>query len=399
MKRSILFSLIFLCTSGIATAQIDWFGYLESEMDHYSMNNQNYTFGYLKTRLDMESRPTDKVLVAANVNIQQYMGRKTWNLLDFLPNDIWQPYYSILYSPDSLANVKAPFTYRDTLYLDNAYLRVNFKYLDLTVGKQPISLGTGYAWNPVDVFNYKDPVDPTYEQTGIQAFRVDIPLTDRGGLALLLTPAEDWNSATKYLQLKSGLGSFDFTLNWSQYTATYRWWDYYVYAGSIPTTSQYHSFGGTAVGQFFGMGIWAEGWHKHRTAFGGKSTWESVVGADYTFTNGWYILNEYYFNGQGATESNLQFNDYMEYFEGHTHSLMQNYDFFYTFYPVGDFVNLGVFALANLDDNSAMISPQIEWNVFENGTLTFWYSFPYGKSDTEFGYQGDGWRIRLRTYF
>ena len=381
------------------SAQVDWFGYLESELDHYSFGDENYNFGYLKTRLDMETRPATSVLVAANINIQQYVGRREWNLLDFLPKEIWQPIYQPDYLPDSLWKTELPFVYNDTLYLDNAYLRASFNNLDMTLGKQPLSLGTGYAWNPVDVFNQKDPVDPTYDNTGIQSLRLDAPITSRGGVSLIVTPAEDWESATKYLQIKSGLGSFDFTLNWAEYSEPYRWWNYVVYAGQPETTTKYQSYGGSTVGQLLGAGIWAEAWHKQQSAFDKKAFWEVVVGADYTFTNGWYILKEYFVNEQGAAEKNLSFFDYMNYFDGGTHSLMQHYDFLYSLYPISDFVNLGIFVLTNLDDNSAMISPQLEWSLFENGTLSFWYSFASGKSDSEYGYQGDGWRLRLRTYF
>ncbi|NOZ74663.1 MAG: hypothetical protein GXO90_04705 [FCB group bacterium] len=384
------FTMISILCTGLF-AQMDWFGYLESEWDQINVNRQPYNFGYLKLRLDLESRPTESVLVAANVNLQQYMGKTRWNLLDFLPATSWQSFYP----PGS----EYLYTYRDTLYLDNAYLRVNFTHLDLTVGKQPISLGTGYVWNPVDIFNLKDPVDPTYEQTGIQALRADIPLTSRGGLTAILTPGEDWDQATKYLQLKSGLGSFDFTLNWAQYMGLFRYWEIMTYTGTAPTMTQFQSLGGTVVGQIFGIGIWAETWRKQHAEWGNKTYWETVVGFDYTFENGWMILNEFFYNEQGSKPDRTGLYDYFAYFEGQTHSLMQRYDFFYSSYPVGDFVNLGLLSIFNLDDHSAMISPQLDWNLFENGNLSFWYLYPVGDNDTEFGFQDAGWRIRLRTYF
>ncbi|MFQ6613236.1 MAG: hypothetical protein ACE5D1_00190 [Fidelibacterota bacterium] len=399
MKRSLRHLVLLLLIGNALFAQVDWFGYLESEWDRLNVSGQSYNFGYLKTRLDLESRPADAVLVAANVNLQQYMGKTHWNLLDFLPETAWKPVFQPPYLPDSLWVTEYPFTYRDTLYLDNAYLRVNFAHLDLTVGKQPLSLGTGYVWNPVDIFNLKDPVDPTYEQTGIQALRADIPLTSRGGLSLILGPGADWAKTTKYVQVKSGLGSFDFTLNWAEYQGAYRYWDIVSYMGQPPTETQFDSYGGTLVGQIFGIGLWAETWRKHHRDWGGKTYWESVAGFDYTFENGWMILNEFLYNQQGSKKGRVSLYDYLAYFEGQTHSLNQNYDFFYTTYPAGDFVNLGCLAIMNLDDHSAMISPQVDWNLFENGNLSFWYLYPLGDGDTDFGFQDAGWRIRLRTYF
>jgi len=378
-------------------AQVEWFGYLESEFDNFGVGGKTYNFGYNKLRVDLETRPVVNVYVAANLNLLQYVGQKNWNFLDFIPEKYWKSNYEATGIPDSTWVI--PFTYRDSMYLDNAYLKVNFQRLDLIVGKQPLSLGTGYAWNPLDIFNKKDPVDPTYEQTGIQALRVDVPLTSRGGLTAILTPAESWEAATKYLQLKSGFKSFDFSVNWAEYEGLYRYWDYRVYAGIVPTTTQYHAYGASLVGQLFGVGLWTETWRKQHSAFGTKTHWETVTGADYTFKNGLYLLNEYLYNSQGTSNTNLQMADYVTYFEGETHSLMREYDFFYTRYPVGDFVNLGLLMIANLMDYSTLISPQLDWNVFENGTLSIWYFYPLGDSDSEFGFQDAGWRIRLRAYF
>ena len=123
------------------------------------------------------------------------------------------------------------------------------------------------------------------------------------------------------------------------------------------------------------------------------------MGADYTFTNGLYLLNEYLYNSQGATKATLQMLDYFAYFEGETHSLLQEYDFFYGRYPAGDFVNIGLLMIANLTDNSTLISPQLDWDIFENGTLSVWYFYPLGERDSEFGFQDAGWRVRLRVYF
>ena len=74
------------------------------------------------------------------------------------------------------------------MYLDNIYLRTSFQRFDFTIGKQPISLGTGYAWNPLDIFNRKDLIDPTYEQAGINALRMEIPVMDGGTLDIIIEP-------------------------------------------------------------------------------------------------------------------------------------------------------------------------------------------------------------------
>jgi len=81
-------------------------------------------------------------------------------------------------------------TFSDRTFLDNAYLKLSLKAFDLTVGKQQISLGTGYVWNPTDVFNIKDPLDPTYEQPGHNALRVDVALGNNTTLTALASTSE-----------------------------------------------------------------------------------------------------------------------------------------------------------------------------------------------------------------
>ena len=105
----------------------------------------------------------------------------------------------------------------DTLFLDNIYIRANFKNFDLTVGKQQISLGTGYAWNPIDIFNFKQLLDPTYEQTGVNAIRAEIPIGSRSNIDLLLSPGTDWDNSVKMFQLKSGVGRYDIFGTVAQY--------------------------------------------------------------------------------------------------------------------------------------------------------------------------------------
>ncbi len=194
----------------ILIAQTEFFGYYEGEFDQLKFADQTYNYGYNKLRLDFEAHPDDAVTIGANINIQKYSDNISWNLLDFLPKELWQ---STL-GPEA----EFPIALLDTFYLDNIYLKAVFKHFDLTVGKQQISLGTGYAWNPVDIFNTKQLLDPTYEQTGVNAIRAEIPIKGRTNLDVILAPGKDWKESAKMLQLKTGLGRFDIHGTIGQYT-------------------------------------------------------------------------------------------------------------------------------------------------------------------------------------
>ena len=183
-------------------AQVDIFGYYESEYDYLQLQNSDYNFGYNKLRLDLESRLSDQVLLAGNINFQLYHGKTDWDLIDFIPKSISTDVASL------------SFSLKDTLFLDNIYLRTSFSRFDLTIGRQPLSLSTGYAWNPLDIFNRKGFMDPTYEETGINALRLGIPMElHRTHIDAIITLDSTWEMSTKKVQIKRGLGSFDISLN------------------------------------------------------------------------------------------------------------------------------------------------------------------------------------------
>jgi hypothetical protein len=381
----------------ILFAQTDFFGYYEGEFDQLKFANQTYNYGYNKLRLDFEAHPDDAVTIGANINIQKYFNNISWNLLDFLPSNIWKPMFQPEGYPEETWITEFPIALLDTCYLDNVYLKAGFKHFDLTVGKQQISLGTGYAWNPIDIFNTKQLLDPTYEQTGVNAVRAEIPLKGRTNLDVIISPGTDWKESVKMLQLKTGLGRFDLNGTIGQYI-----WQRTQFNPTTFLIDKQRNlrtvFGGSIVGELASAGIWIESaWNKMENS-GDFS--EVVVGGDYTFNNGLYIIMEYLHNENGvSSKDNLDINHYLQYFMGETHSLMQDYLFGFLSYPINDFIQFGLLSFGNLNDNSATLNPQIVWNLFQDVDLTIMYSHFIGDDNTEFGVQDWGWRIRLRGYF
>jgi len=378
-------------------AQTSFFGYYEVEFDQLKFANQTYNYGYNKLRLDFEARSEDAITIGANVNIQKYFDNTSWNLLDFLPMDIWQTIFQPQNVPQEYWITEFPIMLSDTLFLDNIYLKAGFRHFDLTVGKQQISLGTGYAWNPTDIFNTKQLLDPTYEQTGVNAIRAEIPIKGRTGMDIILSPGKDWNESVKMLRLKIGLGRFDLHGTIGQYT-----WERTQFSPTtflIDEQSNLRTlYGGSIVGELAGAGLWIEGaWNQLENQ---EDFFEAAIGTDYTFENGLYIIMEYLRNENGVSnKENLDINHYLQYFNGETHSLMQDYLFGFLNYPLNDFIQLGLLGFGNLNDNSAAINPQILWNLFQDVDMTIMYSHFIGDNNSEFGVQDWGWRIRLRGYF
>ena len=180
-----------------AQDKVELFGYYESQVLGTGLKGEFYQLFTNKLRVDLKSELSDNITFTANFDYIHYLGKKEWDVLDFLSDELvstvpeeMRPFYVIAFSNET--------------FLDNAYIKFSFKAFDLTVGKQQISLGTGYVWNPTDVFNIKDVLDPTYEQPGHTALRVDVALGSAYTLTALYSPEETWEKSTKLIQLITG---------------------------------------------------------------------------------------------------------------------------------------------------------------------------------------------------
>ena len=373
--------LIIFLLPVIASAQVDIFGYYETEYDHIQLANKSYNFSYNKLRLDLESRPGENVKIGANINFRLFNGKTEFNIFDFLPMDSGE------INGETISSLSEPLL--DEMYLDNIYLRTSFQLFDFTIGKQPISLGTGYAWNPLDIFNRKDLIDPTYEQAGINALRMEIPVMG-GTLDIIIEPDSTWDMSSKLIQLKSSLGSFDFSLNGGN--------QYHLIPDGNSGYAYDHVFfgGGSIVGELWEFGLWGETlWSLDAdNNFG-----EIVFGIDHTFYNGFYLMAEYFHNSLGAEKNEVTFDNYLFNFNGEIHSLMQNYIFAMGMYNFTNYISSSLLVFGNLDDQSFILAPQLNWDAFEDVTLGAWVSQSFGENDSEFGIQDLALRFRLRAYF
>ena len=378
----------------LLNAQPAFFGYFESEIDGLGFAGETYLYQYNKLRLDFEAYPSDDIQIGANVNLQRYSGKTTWNLLDFLPMSVWEPVFHSHHLPDSLWTDEFPYPLPDTMYIDNMYARLQFPWADLTLGKQQLSFGTGYAWNPTDIFNVKSLLDPSYEQTGVTAIRLEVPTSARGSVNLVYQPSADWDGSTKLMAVKLGTGRFDMTGTYAEYP-----WHRSDLMEPAGTDVMRTLAGGSLVGELLGIGVWAEAATTTLAGDDGRYD-EYIIGFDYTFETSTYVLFEYLHNGNGkANPADLTLNDYLQSFSGETHSLMQNYGFLYAMHPIGDFGTLGFMAFANLDDESAALNPSFDWAGFENVNFNLMLSGLLGDKNTEFGVQDWGLRLRMKAYF
>lgn len=399
---------IFFLLITTAFSKVYWFGYYEAELDYISLPDQQLYTNYHKLRLDMDVSPSNNIRIAGNVIYKHFEGETEYDFMNFLPE-----YYHTLRYSDGEPIIKIPsfeYNLQDTLFIDNIFLELHHQYFDLIIGKQQLPTGSGYAWNPTDIFNTKDIFDPTYENRGVNAFQLKIPLGVRYNLTGIIEPAENVDEFKQYYEIKAWLGNFDIALSYSrsQYDPT-SVYDLLAQYTDVPmnraslvlnpaVTREIAGF--DAEGELLGLGVRTE-IAANRLNFNNDALqYEYIVGADYTFRNSLYVMSEYYHNDFGAPAQKTELINYLNYFNYEIKSLNQNYILGMVRYPITDLIDVSLSSIANLDDESMAINPKIVYRIYQDVELTLFGNYFYGNDQRdEFGYQEAMVRLRLRAYF
>jgi len=391
MRNYMKLSLISLLVLGIPfelyAQKVEIYGYFEPQLMAVVIEDQFYQLNTNKLRIDLESDVGDNVTFGANFDFINYFGKTEWNILDYLPGSVGR-----VISPEQRSFYN--FSYDDRIFLDNAYLKISFKYADVTFGKQQISLGTGYAWNPTDVFNFKSLLEPTYEQPGHNAIRLDIPIGSEYGVVAIYAPGEDLEKSGKLLRLKGKIPRFDCSL-----IAIEKEWTFTDYSTFTPLTQKRRVLGGDLAGELFGLGMWGEVAYNDMEIT--KGFWESVIGFDYTFRSGMYLMSEYYRNTQGKTDyEEYDLNDWMQLIMAEKKAISRDQIYAFINHPVADFIQVGCSVIVSINDGSFAVIPTLNYSLFENVELFIYLNFYFGKEGKSFARNlGNGGIARVRVHF
>ncbi|MFO7890760.1 MAG: hypothetical protein R6V04_10525 [bacterium] len=396
MKRYIIVLIILFCGCISVRAQngVEIFGYFESQIMGADINSKFYQLYTNKLRVDLALDPSDRISFGANFDYITYHGKTEWDILQFLSNRV------VSSIPQELRGYYI-MPFEDRVFLDNAYLTIHLSWLDLMIGKQQISLGTGYVWNPVDVFNIKDVLDPTYEQPGHNAVRFDIPLSYRFTLTALYSPGDTWQNSAKLIQFKGGISHFDFSL-----IAIEKQWIFHDYT-DIDVAARYFTslpqnrrlLGASTVGELFGLGVWAEFGYNFMEKT--DDFHELVAGLDYTFDFQTYVMAEFYQNTLGKTDyHDYTINDWMRLFATEQKAISRNQIYLLVQHPVSDFVHLGLSAIHSISDGSLALVPTFTYSFSQTVDIMSYINVNFGDKGAVYSpLQGNGGLLRARIYF
>ncbi len=393
----IVLSLLMLILTGTSLRgqdQVELFGYFESQLSGAEVKGNFYQINANKLRIDLKSGFSEKITFTANYDYILYYGKTTWNILDFLSPDI------VSSVPQTMSQFYV-LRFADRSFLDNAYLKLAFKYFDLIAGKQQVSLGTGYVWNPLDVFNIKDVLDPTYEQPGHNALRFDVPIGSDYTISALYSPEDTWRNSAKMLRFKGRISRFDYTLVGIE--TRWQFHDYTQFdaakANFLEMPEKRQVLGGSLAGELLGLGVWAE--YGHNRMERSKDFYELVLGTDYTFDFQSSLMVEYYRNTLGKTnEKEYTLNDWMRLFTAEQKTVSRDQVYVLVRHPATDLIETGISGICSISDKSFAIVPSLNYSLWENVDAIAYLNVNLGSRGTAYDRKsGNGGLLRLRVYF
>jgi len=368
-------------------------GYYENQFFPQALNHKIIFQDYNKLRLDLSAEISDNISFNGDYIYRVYHGATRFNALDFIPERVVSEYADQLRVPLNSLRSLFDFTLEDENFLDNAFVTMYSKHLNIRIGKQQLPWGTGYTWNPTDIFNDKNLLDPTYEKVGVNAFKLEVPFAGEGVLAAILEIGNDWPGSTKALKLKHHVFGFDLSASFVEKEQ-----EGFDYLRISPTAEKRRLVGADFSGEVLGLGVWAEGAYNFMRDSGDFGQY--LAGADYTLQSGLYFVGEYYRNELGKSDkSRYGINDWMRLLSAQGENLGRDYLFVGERYPVSELWTWSNFAIFNWNDRSGILFPWFDYSLNDNTELMFVGYFPFGKKETEFGEFGAGGFARVRVYF
>ncbi len=355
-------------------------GYLEHQFSTNRTDHGWRLIDYDRARVDLSARAGRGVSASVAAVGQLYRGNTRVELRDFLPDDL-----------DPLVDT-ASVTLDDQYFLNHAYVTFQPGALELIAGKQYLTWGAAWVFNPTELFRPKNPFEPTYEREGVAAISAKVSLGPLSDVQVALVPDGGFDTSGKLFRARHHLVGFDL----SALVAV-------VHERQAPTAfdvptdlERRFTVGGDVSGEILGLGVWAEAtWSDHA-----DERWvETAVGGNYTLGDGTLLLLEGYYNGRGEWDHPYSPSQWLARFSGDRRSLGKGLVYGLASRPFGQLWTLGMSALANVGDGSMVLIPSVAYAFAENVDLLF-NGFAYvGADGAEFGTDTYGAFLRGRIYF
>ena len=254
--------------------------------------------------------------------------------------------------------VNSPNAYWDTS-LYRGYVSLHSGEVTLTAGRQRIGWGTAHFFSPMDMFNPISPLQiESDERQGVDAALAAFTLPGALRWNVVYAPQDGFRRSTSAVRLSRTMHNYDFDAVAARF-------------GQDWTT------GFDVAGQLGGAGLRGELTYRWRHPIAGlasvstRDALRMVVGSDYAWANGLYVVGEYFYNqGQPDLQGNraldlavlLQYSS--EIFTLHRHFVSAGAS-----YPLTPLWKIETFVVADVAGASAAVLPRLSHNLTANTDL------------------------------
>jgi hypothetical protein len=271
------------------------------------------------------------------------------------------------------------------LYVQEAYATIHLSRFYLRAGRQKIQSGTGYAYNPTDLFNRRVPLDPTYEADGFDAVTVGVHLSPTAELQLLAAPRGD---AAYRARVQAGVRGATLALQLTSIARGRVDWEQVNTRDAVAALDA----GAVAVGDFEKVFRWNQvamelvrplrrGRVYAEVGFAfldppadpgtlgpdSKDHERLLLGVDYTFASKVRLIAEYMRLGEGRPSGELlTLNDEQAFFKGETLSADEDNAYLEVIRPVGGGFSASLKVLGMLDHAAVGLNPWLYYDPRPN---------------------------------
>ena len=401
---------------------IEWGGYYENQLMFAKLPRSTQegesdwkVTDYNKFRLDLAAKPVKGFRLDVDVVFKTYHGYKSYYLPDLLPAEFDDKL--ALWEAADPASVK--WDLDNEFYLDNAFITISYKMLRLRVGKQQVRFGSGYFWNPTDLFNVKDLLDPTYEKRGITAIKAQMFFPQEAQLDFYYFLENGFEESLEKSGFYEGgqFGLIDEPSLAVRLRKSFFRWDVastFIMKKDaridlkrlapelepiIPelVISDRLMGGFEFSGEIKGVGLRGE---LAVNRIGDSERFIEVLGSiDYTFRHGIYVLAEYLYNSRGKNGSeNYTFGSWINFLTQSIRYQGQHYVSALIMVPVSRVhLELQLSGIVNASDGSFVLNPWLNYKWGDYVTLSIYGVFSWGDDGTdEFPASGQGVFARLK---
>ncbi len=371
-KGTVLLVAAPLLVASVSAQEIELSGYYENTFQvDYTSETKGQFLDASKVRFEWGGMLLPDLEFAGNVNLILSVGETERRLSPYLPDAVGQQ-LEALGMPDTFSLDEA------RLFLDNAYLTWDNGDVRLRAGKQQLSWGSGYSFNPTDLFHRKNLLDPTYEKEGVVAFRTDYRWGTGGELSLIGATDERFDHPGYALRLGTHVSAVRYDLAVTLH-------DVSDSTGMDPLTfmpyTQRRRAGGLEIsGELLGLGVWLEGnynWVGREDDFA-----RLVAGFDYTLDDGTYLMAEALYNGRSESDTPYPAHDWLANVY-HGEPVGPGWMLLGARRDLSALVQGGFYTFV-APDGSVVLNPRIDASLFQNIDLVFFGGVSLGNNDGAF---------------